>query len=442
MSAEGGDPEVLTTVDAEAGEASHRWPQVLPGGKAVLYTASTRGGDANLVVQLLPGGSKKVVLPRGYRGRYLPSGHLVYAREGALFAVAFDLDRLEVTGQPARAVEGVGIGSATSSARFAYSDLGVLAYVPVASAPEATIQWVGRGLKPSPLRDVPAHYAGLRFSPDGSRLALAVRDRDQSDLWVYEPPRDTISRLTFDGVDPFFQPWTPDGDRVTFASDRAKKGVANLYWQRADGTGEAQRLTTSEFRQWPGSWHPSGKFLAFCEMRLGASSPDVLILPMEGDESSGWKPGEPSVFLDSPWVENTPEFSPDGRWLAYMSNESGRLEVYVTAFPGPGGKWQVSAAGGRYPRWSRSRRELLYAADDDRVMTVPYRVEGEKFQAEKARRWTEERLLNRIYDVHPDGERLAVVTNFQAPEAGSDKVVFILNFFDYLRRIAPPGKTR
>jgi len=148
------------------------------------------------------------------------------------------------------------------------------------------------------------------------------------------------------------------------------------------------------------------------------------------------------VFLDSPWVENAPEFSPDGRWIAYMSNESGRFEIYVTPFPGPGGKRQVSAEGGRFPRWSPNRRELFFYANDDRVMTVPYRVEGDQFQAETPRRWSEARLLARVYDVHPDAARLAVVTNLEKPESGNDRVVLILNFFDYLRRIAPPGKTR
>ena len=444
VSAEGGDPEVLTKLDEAAGEVSHRWPQVLPGGKAVLYTASTRAGTPRLVAQRLPGGSKKIVWPAGYRGRYLPSGHLVYAREGALFAVAFDLDRLEVTGQPARAVEAVGTGTAAYSARFAFSDRGVLAYVPAVTGPQVRIQWIGRGSNRSLLLDAPGYYTQLRFSPDGLRLALNVRDRDQSDVWMYETERRTISRLTFEGAEastPVI--WTSDGERVTFASDRGNdKGRSNLYWQRADGTGKAERLTTSGNRQWPGSWHPSGRFLAFCELRLGAFAPDVLILPMEGSDSSGWKPGEPSVFLDSPWVENVPEFSPDGRWIAYMSNESGRFEIYVTPFPGPGGKRQVSSAGGRFPKWSRSRRELFYYANDDRVMTVPYRVEGSKFEAETARRWSEERLLARVYDVHPDGERLAVVTNLEKPESGNDRAVLILNFFDYLRRIAPPGKTR
>jgi Tol biopolymer transport system component len=163
-----------------------------------------------------------------------------------------------VTGQPARAVEAVGTGTAAYSARFAFSDRGVLAYVPAtARGPEARIQWVGRDSKRSPLRDVPGRYGWLRFSPDGRRLALNVRDRDQSDVWVYETERGTISRLTFDGAEaltPLI--WTPDRERVTFASDRGNKGRTSLYWQRADGTRKAERLTTSENRQWPGSWPP------------------------------------------------------------------------------------------------------------------------------------------------------------------------------------------
>jgi serine/threonine-protein kinase len=158
---------------------------------------------------------------------------------------------------------------------------------------------------------------------------------------------------------------------------------------------------------------------------------------MEGSDASGWKPGKPWVFLDSPMVENYPEFSPDGRWLAYMSNETGTFEIYVRPFPGPGGKWQVSTAGGKNPKWSPNRRELFYYVDDDRVMVVPYTVEGDKFQAEKARLWSEKRFASRLLDVHPDGDRFAVITNLRESDARQDKVVFIFNFFDYLRQVAP-----
>ena len=445
ISSEGGNPEALTNVDADAGETSHRWPQVLPGVQAILYTASTREDDASLVVQALPGGPKKIVQPAGFHGRYLPSGHLVYIREGALFAVAFDLDRLEVRGRPARAVEGVSSRVTSAGARFSFSDRGDLVYVAQQGPAVSTIDWVDGAGNREPLRSVPGVYNGLHFSPDGDRLAMDIRDRDQADVWVFEWSRDALSRLTFAPGDDSLPIWTPDGRRITFTSDRADPGTGNLYWQPADGTGEAVRLTASDHRQWPGSWDPSGKFLAFCEMKPGLASPDVLILPMEGSEESGWKAGTPWVFLDSPRVENTPEFSPDGRWIAYMSNQAGPFEVYVVPFPGPGGKWQISTAGGRSPAWSRSAAEIFYQAPDERIMVVPYTVEGDKFMPGKARVWSEQPVgvpanASIGYGLFRDGQRFAVTTNLRESVARQDRIVFILNFFDYLRQIAPASR--
>lgn len=339
-------------------------------------------------------------------------------------------------------MEGVSSSATTAGARFAYSDRGALAYVPQPSPAVSTIDWVDSAGKTEPLRDIPGDYGSVRFSADGNRLAMDIRDRDQRDVWVYERSRDALSRLTIDDGDDWGPAWTPN-DRITFASDRAGKGTSNLYWQPADGAGEPERLTVSDNRQWPGSWHPSGKFLAFCEMRLGTASPDVLILPMEGSEEAGWKPGKPFVFLDSPRVENTPEFSPDGRWLAYMANETGKFEVYVRPFPESGGKWQVSTAGGQFPAWSRIRPEIFYQAPDERIMVVPYTVEGDKFQKGKASVWSEQRLGawgNISLGLHPDGKHFAVITNTRESAARQDKVVFILNFFDYLRRIAPASR--
>jgi serine/threonine-protein kinase len=220
-------------------------------------------------------------------------------------------------------------------------------------------------------------------------------------------------------------------------------------------TGEAERLTESKSLPYPTSWHPSGTFLAFQETNPQTSS-DILILPLTGDEDSGWKPGNPTVFLNGPFGEYEAYFSPDGLWLAYASNESGRFEVYVRPFPGPlaearsaeagpGGKWQVSTAGGRLPTWSRSRRELFYRSEDGRIMVAAYTVEGDSFRAEKPRVWSPGPLLERLgaqpYDLHPDGERVAVLKASE-DEAGArrDKVVFIQNFFDELRRLAPVGR--
>jgi serine/threonine-protein kinase len=260
-------------------------------------------------------------------------------------------------------------------------------------------------------------------------------------VWIYEWARDTLTRLTFDPADDRKPVWTPDGKRIVFLSLHDK--VPNLYWQHADGTGEIQRLTESPNAQYPASYHPSGKYLAFNELNPQTKD-DLMILPIDGDEASGWKPGKPVVFLNTPASEIEPVFSPDGRWIAYISNESGRPEVFVRPFPGPGGKWQISTAGGIDMAWSRTRRELFYRTLDNRIMVAPYTVEGDSFKADKPRLWSEQPIFprrERAFDLHPDGDRLAVAaaTGSQTEEK-LDKVTFIFNFFDELRRIAPPIK--
>jgi serine/threonine-protein kinase len=446
VSSSGGTPEVLTKPDPAEGDVTHRWPQVLPGGRGVLYTASTIVGKydgATIVAEVLPNGPKKLLVRGGYHGRYLPSGHLVYVREGTLFAAAFDLDRMELSGQPVPAVEGVTSSSLSAGAQFAFSDRGTLAYLPGATMrSEFSIDWLDRAGKTEPLRSVPGDYFNLRFSPDGRTLAIEIRESNNRDVWLYEWERDNLSRLTFDAGEDTRAIWTPDGTRIAFASTRADKKTPNLYWQRADGTGEAERLNVSNAIQSPESWHPSGKFLAFNEVSLQTGTQDIMILPMEGNEASGWEPGKPTAFLNAPFHESQPEFSPDGRWLAYQSDETGRNEIYVRPFPGPGGKWQVSTEGGINPAWSRTRLELFYATEERRILVVPYAIEGGSFRGEKPRLWSEGPFAvgpaARSLDLHPEGERFAVLTNSQA-DISQNRVVFILNFFDELRRIAPPS---
>jgi Tol biopolymer transport system component len=202
------------------------------------------------------------------------------------------------------------------------------------------------------------------------------------------------------------------------------------------------RLTESSSNQVPGSWHPSGRYLAFHQQNQ-LTSTDVMLLPMEGDEASGWKPGKPTAFRNGPAQEFQSAFSPDGKWLAYVANDSGRWEVNVTPFPGPGGKWQLSEGGGWHPTWSRSRRELFYVTQAGRLMVVPYSVDGNTFRGEKPQPWPAARIMARSFrdfDLHPDGQRFAArkAANTET-ELKQDKVVFILNFFDELRRIAPAG---
>ncbi len=237
--------------------------------------------------------------------------------------------------------------------------------------------------------------------------------------------------------------WTPDGRRLVFSSARADKSTLNLYWQRADGTGDAQRLTESTHPQQPASWHPSGTFLAFDEVNPQTGS-DLMILPIAGDEASGWKPGKPTAFLNSPFQEHGPMFSPDGRWLAYVSNETGRNEVYVRPFPGPGGKWQISTGGGFSPTWSRTRRELFYSTPNGQIMVASYAAEGDSFRSEKPRLWSDGRYdvrgPSRRFDLHPDGERVALAPVAQTGGVKQDKLTFFFNFFEELRRIAPVAK--
>jgi serine/threonine-protein kinase len=445
VSSSGGTPEVVTTPDPTI---SDRWPQALPGGGAVLFSSGLdrRFEDASIVVQSLPDGPRKVLHQGGYHARYLPSGHIVYMHDGTLFGAPFDLGRLELTGPPAPILEGVTANPLTGGAQFAFSQRGTLVFRSGRNLnlSAVTIHWVDQDGKTEPLRALAGYYYNIRFSPDGRRIALDTFGGREQDVWVYEWERNTMSRLTIDPSDDGYPVWTPDGERIAFSSTRADKDNSNLYWQRADGTGDAERLTDSENSQQASSWDPSGKLLAFGEFNPETGW-DIMILPMEGDEASGWKPGKPRVFLNGPFFESAPMFSPDGRWLAYYSDESGRREVYVQSFPGPGSKWPISAGGGTYPIWSRSRRELLYHAYDERIMVVPYTVEGDAFRAEKPRPWSPALVRPRgpwrSFDLHRDEKRVAVLKGEEgSAEVKPDHVVFIENFFEELRRLAPAGE--
>jgi serine/threonine-protein kinase len=440
VSSTGGTPVPLTP---ESDTPQARWPQILPGGQAVLFTSSRTAAafsDADIVVQPLPSGAPKVVQRGGFYGRYVPSGHLLYVHDGTLWTAPFDLDRLAVTGPPVPAIEGVTSNAANGGAQVAVSASGTLIYLPGQGTSGVPIYWMDREGKTTPLRSAPANWTALQFAPDGRRLALQINLGSSAGNWVYEWARDTLTRLTSDagGAKPV---WTPDGRRIVFASSRGNQREGNLYWQRADGVGDAQRLTDSPIGQLPASWHPNGKFLAFTELNPQTNF-DVLILPMEGDETSGWKPGKPTVFLNSRFNELEPMFSPDGRWIAYQSNESGRDEVYVRPFPGPGAKWQISTGGGVFPTWSRIAHELFYGTPNQQIIVSAYEAEGDAFRAEKPRLWSEEHYRSRgtfrPFDLHPDGKRFALVPAAPAPAgAKQDHVTVIFNIFDELRRIAP-----
>jgi len=422
VSAAGGKPEAVTQLGD--GEVTHRWPQVIDGGKAILFTSSASNGqyeDASLVVQQLPSGSRKVVMKGGFYGRYVASGHLLYLHSGTLFAMPFDLRRLEAVGAAVPAVEGVSAVAGTGAAQFDVAN-GTLVYVAGEGEDiNAPLIWLDSHGKTAPLRTTRANWGNVRFAPDGQRLAFTITAGERQ-LWVYEWSRDRMTQLTFDpsnGADPV---WSPDGKDVVFTSKQGPD--ANLFVRHADGTGAAVRLTSGRGSQTATSWHPSGKFLAYSEVRNGS---DLMILPLEGNSESGWKPGTPEVLLANPWPEFDASFSPDGRWVAYSSLEAGRPEIFVEPFPRTGGKWKVSMdSGGRYPVWSRVKPELMFEAlNGAQLMTATYTTDGHSFRSERPRLWGEGRLarLNgqRGFDLHPDGERVVIPGVREAPTAGRDR---------------------
>jgi len=456
VSASGGKPEAFGVLSE--GATTQRWPQALPGDKGILFSESetvTGWDSGNLVVAPIGGGAGKVVVKGGYYGRFVPSGgvapdradradgHLLYMQQGTLFAVRFNLDRLETVGEARPALEGVAANLTTGGAQIGFSLDGTLVYVPgLAGSANNRIDWMTRDGRVSVLRSQEADWAQPRFSPDGQRLALTVFDGKQRDVWVYDWAREAMQQLTLDAGNDGNPVWTPDNRRIVYHADVHKNGKPNLFWANADGTGDVVRLTDSPNSQQAWSIHPGGKFIAFQET-VAATGIDLMILPLEGDLTRELTAGTPTVFLRTPVNEMQPIFSPDGRWIAYFSNVSGQNDVHVRPFPGPGGHWRITTEGGSFPRWSKTSNELFYLRQG-KVMVVPYTVVGDSFRADKPQMWSPTSYVQLgvlgSYDVHPDGKRLAIVAAKDQGNVTQDQIVVISNFFDYLWSIAPGRK--
>jgi tRNA A-37 threonylcarbamoyl transferase component Bud32/WD40 repeat protein len=453
----GGMPVPVTKLNS--GEVTHRWPQVLPRSQAVLFTSAALTSasgydDANIDVISLKTGERKTIERGGFSARYLVdatgsngTGHLIYLHQATLFAVPFDPGRLALTGAPASILEDV-TSTLPGGGDFAFAQNGTFVYLSGKGSRAAwPISWVDSSGKTQPLHAPPGQYYTPRFSPDGKRLAFSMATGQDGDIWVKDLDRDTPSRLSFlPGVNRL-PVWTPDGKNIVFQS--TNPAAPGLYGVRSDGSGEAKRLTEGKPLENPSSFSPDGKRLAFNQAGNGGSQ-DIFTMPVEvdpGRSAFGVRLGKAELFLGTPFNEGSPAFSPDGRWLAYRSNESGTFEVYVRPFPGPGGRWQVSTGGGRLPLWSRDGLELLFETADQHVMAVSYTTKGDSFAAGKPRVFTETHLRRTgvlsdyDYDLAPDGKRLAA---FLADDANSEKplthLTFLLNFFDELRRKVPTGK--
>ncbi|MDA2929998.1 hypothetical protein MYX84_08650, partial [Acidobacteria bacterium AH-259-O06] len=430
----GGEPRHLTTVDQEGEE--HWWPEILPGGQAVLFTIT--GGaieSAQVAVLSLETGDQKVLVPGGSNRHYSPTGHLVYGLEGVLWAVAFDLDRLEVSGEPVPVLENV-MTKITGAANFSFSDDGSLVYIPGSvTEVERTLVWVDREGHEEPLAAEPGRYFHPRVSPDGSRVAMNFTDSGNENVWIYELARKTSSRLTFDPAVDRTPLWTLDGQRVVFGSGR-DGGNWNLFWKAADGTGQADRLTTSPNRQAPFSFSPDGKRLVFHE-RNPETSRDIGVLSMEGEPTS-------TPLLQTQFDEGRPVISPDGRWMAYDSNESGWTEVFVRPFPKvEQAKWKISRDGGQSPVWGPRGRELFYRSGETmmvvRIKTQPTFTPGIP-EVLFTGRYTY--AVGRNYDISPDGQRFLMIKEGEQAEEtpARDELIIVQNWFQELQRLVPTGE--
>jgi Tol biopolymer transport system component len=433
----GGAP---TPVELQTGESTHRWPQILPGGKAVLFTANATGtgfNEANIEAMPLADHRTRTLVRGGTFGRYLPSGHLIYVNRGTLFAVPFDVGRLEVRGAPVPVLDQVGYNT-FGAAQFDFSQTGTLIYqTGEAGSGLFTVEWLDGAGKVQPLLAKAGTYGRFSLSPDGQQLALEVAQGTGTDIWVYGWQRDTMTRITFTGTaeDPL---WSPDGRYIVFRDVGTGMSVI-----RSDGAGKPQPLTQSKNTQYPWSFTPDGKRLAFIESSTGTY--ELRTVPLEPD-GTGLRAGKAEVFLQTPADERAPSFSPDGRWLAYSSDESGTFQVYVRAFPDKGGKWQISNSSGTYPMWSRNGRELFFETLDNHIMVAAYTVKGDSFVADKPRVWSEKQIGGAVntlknVDLAPDGKRIVTIMSAKTPQGqqAQSHVIFLENFFDEVRRRVPAG---
>jgi eukaryotic-like serine/threonine-protein kinase len=414
------------------GGREYWYPQLLPGGRAVLFTSSaTSSPDAGDIAVLdLRTGEERALLA-GVAGRLLPTGHLIFLRGGALWAVPFDIERLAAEGTPVPVVEGIRV-EAGGAVQYVVAGDGTLAYVPGSVGANATnrLIWVDRTGHEQPLMAPTRNYGYPRLSPDGTRFAVDIRE-DQDDVWVGEFARGTLTRLTFDSAVDLYAQWTNDGSRLIFSSARPR--TLAPFRQAADGTGKPEQLATSVTPLDQNSLSADGKWLVMRTITAAANE-DIMVMALDGNRRV-------EALIHTPFRERNPEISPDGHWIAYQSNESGTDQVYVRPFPEvDSGRWQVSTVGGTKPLWARNSREIFFVASDGGFMSVPVQA-GATFTFGNATRlfdttpYLVTSFQGRSFDVSPDGRRFLMLKNIEQPIAAQINV--IVNWFTELKQKVP-----
>jgi serine/threonine protein kinase/Tol biopolymer transport system component len=430
----GGVSQSVTHLEKD--EAWQYWPEVLPDSKAVLF--KTANSNPGIVIQSLATNERRDLIAGGTFPRYAASNHLIFAQGGNLMAAPFDLQLLRVTGAAVPVIEGVLSLSTNEATQYGISSSGALVYIPGKPTGARRLVWVNRNGTEQILAAPPHNYQNPRVSPDGRRVAVSITEQD-TQTWLYDFARDTLTRLTFGGTLNELPAWSPDGKRIAFTSNR--EGPENIFWQLADGSGGLERLTTGKLDQAPRSFSPNGQLLAFVE-RDPNTGFDIWVLRMSDPSAGSGQGRKAQPFLNTPFTESAPNFSPDGHWLAYVSDESGRMEIYIQPYPGPRGKYQIPTDDGREPVWNPNGRELFYRSGD-KMMAVDI-MRRPSFTVGKPRMLFQGVYLRAfgvqpMYDVSPDGQRFLMIKPSEQP-ISLTQIVVVQNWFEELKQIVPTGK--
>jgi serine/threonine protein kinase len=448
VGADGGDPTVVTRPDASQQESDHGFPSMLPDGRGVLFTiTAAQPAKAQVAWIDLEGGQRRTLVGGGYHAEYLDrsagagrSGHLIYAAEGALHAVRFDPIRRLVVGESSVVVERVMIKS-NGAANYTVARNGTLVYVPegaTAPTPTTTLAWVDRSGREESIEAPPRAYGPPRLAPNGEQIAVSFPDQGDSEIWILDLARSTSRRLTFSPRMDGLPMWSPDGRRIVFMS--ARSGALNWYSVAADGSGAVERVTTSPTHEWPASISPGGDRVFGFDI-APTSTRRVITATLTGPADSGFSAAPQRV--QGLFRGVFPEISPNGRYLAYQSEESGQDEIYVRPFPQVDhGRWQISTGGGTRAAWSRNGRELFYLDATNTLHAVPADTTARTFVVGKPMKVFEAKYVepnpSRHYDVSPDGRRFLVLKPRGAdPNATPATMVVIERWSDELRARVP-----
>ena len=431
VSANGGTPIEITKLDTARREQTHRWPYFLPDGKHFLYLARTAvvgaQGEADVIYVSSINSEVNKILLRSSANVAYASGHLLFMRGSTLMAHQFDTGDLELKGEALSIAEGVLNDAGFNLAVFSVSQNGVLVYQLGSAQAGSNLTIFDRSGKQLDIVGDITEFFTPRVSPDGKKIAVGTFDaksRNQ-DIWIYDIERGIKTRFTFDLAVEFDVVWSPDGNQIVFDSDR--KGQNDIYRKSSSGASNEELLYESDKDKIPEGWSRDGKFISLTVNGGSTTRGDIWILPLTGDR-------EPFIFLQTQFNELHGQFSPDGRWLAYTSDESGRNEIYVRPFPDPGGKWQISIAGGTLPRWGHDGSELFYLGEDDKLMVAEIKAAGSAINVTSVRPLFETRPIRTgsVYDVFSDGRRFLVNTQIE-PEV-SLPITLVVNWMKDMRK--------